>query len=415
MNACSQFLSLLSALIDGELSDDEARETEFHLKSCDACRREWESLRKLDGQLKQHLVVRDVASKAEVISRASEIQTGRSTPNRNLSLWASFAAAVTAAVLLLVLPSRWGDKGKLEKSIATIPTAARLVRSTGPVEVLPPGARDWTKASAESNSLLLVGSRLKTSSSVVCEFETTAKGTIRVNTSAELILRDPKQVELVSGQMWCLAPLDDSINLDVAVKNVESAAVAKFSCPRRAEVQCEVGNDGARYDLVSSANAEAHVSFGDFSCVVGSGEVVSIDSANRVGRASSAESANKIWQLPLLAVGGRADRELVSLLNHVLAPIGGTKVMHLNERQIRQLGPLGSIPLLAYAITETSPEHLMLRRTAMQLASELADQNAVTLLETLQSDPDHHIADLAKTTLARILKGSERPPFRKKS
>ncbi|MDA1180030.1 MAG: zf-HC2 domain-containing protein [Planctomycetota bacterium] len=415
MNGCDQFLSLFSALIDGELTDEETCATETHLQSCEACRREWQSLQHLDGQLAQHLIVRDVASKADAISRATEIQASRRSLDWNLSSWISLVAAVAAALLLLVLPFLWSDKGRSGTSITTTQVVARLVRSTGPVQVLPPGASHWTEVNADSHNLLFVGSRLRTGKGVVCEFETTAKGTIRVNKSAELMLRDPRQVELVSGQLWCLAPEDDSINLDVAVKKFDPNAFATFRCPSKSEVQCEAVNDGGHYDSVSTANAQTSVTVGDFSCVVCPGEVVTIDSANRVDRADSADSASKIWQLPLLAVGGRADGELVSLLNHVLAPIGSTKIMHLNERQIRQLGPLGSIPLLAYTITETSPEHLKYRHTAIRLASELADQRATPLLESLLSDPDHYVADLARKTLARILKNSDRSHPEKRS
>ncbi len=402
MNACDRMVPLLSALIDGELSGDESYETRLHLQSCDSCRREWESLQELDGHLKPLLVVRDVESKLNAITRACELRTTREAPHWNLARWVPFVVAVAVILLLALLPGLLSEKDIPATSTPAMETVARLVRSTGPIQVLSPGTNDWTDVSANSNTSLVAGSRLKTRYDVVCEFETSAKGTIRLNKSAELILRDPKQVELVSGQLWCLAPEDCGINVDVAIQSFDAPQIAVFACPSASEMQCEAGNASASYDSVSSANAEANVTIGAFSCNVAPGEMLSIDSNNRVDRTTKADSSTKVWQLPLLAMKGQADRELISLLNHVLAPIGMTKAMHLNERQIRQLGPPGAIPLLAYAATEASPEHLMLRQTAVRLAAELADEHATTLLETLQSDSDRYIADLAKQTLDRI-------------
>jgi Putative zinc-finger len=405
MKACDRFLPLLSQFIDDELESDLARETEAHMESCEACRRELESLQGLDGQLSRALVVSDVAAKVETITRSSAIQIVRRSPGWGRSSWISLVAAVAAVLLIAVLPFLSGERED-PNTVISNSMVARLVRSTGLVQVLPPGATDWLDASAESNPTLLLGSRLKTSDRVMCEFKTTAKATIRVNESAELVLRDAKQVELVAGQLWCSAPADADINVDVAVKNLNSTSkklIGTFRCPSASEIQCETLNDSARYVSVSPANAESCVTIGKNSWSVSPGESVSIDSSNKVDRTAAADSTTKIWQLPLLAVDGRADQELLSLLNFVLAPIGMTKAMHFNEQQIRQLGPSGSIPLLSYAVTEKSSERLTLRRTAVRMASEVADQRAASLLESLQTDSDPYIAELAKATHARIL------------
>jgi hypothetical protein len=402
MNDCERILPLLSALMDGELAEDESRDTLSHLQSCDACRNEWQTLQELDAKLKQSLVVFDWESKSSAIAHPPEVRTVRATAGWQLKHWASALIAVAAVLMIAVLPSVFksvNDKSTVSPELAAV---ARLVRATGPVQLLSPGASDWTDVSADSHDSLFAGSRLKTSNDVVCEFETSTSGIIRLNKSAEMVLRNPNQVELLSGQLWCFAPNDSGIDVDVFVNSAESSEIAVFSCPSASEIQCESTNDRWCYNSVSAANAQARITIGDFSCEVAPGETVSIDSANQVDRSQNTDSATKVWQLPLLTMDGRATRELLSLLNHVLAPIGMTKAMHLNEQQIRQLGPAGAIPLLAYAATESSPERLALRQTAIRLAADLADENAIELLESLQTDNDAFIAEVAKKALARI-------------
>jgi Putative zinc-finger len=405
VSTCDRFRPLFSALIDGELESAEAHEVEGHLESCEACRYELQSLQELDVHLSRHLVIPDIASRVTAISRAAEAQSLHNSVHRLPTYGLSFAIAIAIAAVILfaMLPDKWGKKDDRSSSNPDTLIVARLVRSTGPVQVLPPDTVDWLDIAADSKHALLSGSRLRTSERIVCELETTKNATIRMNEAAELIIRDPKQVELVAGQLWCHASNDSDIDISVAVKNVDSPRIASFTCPSGSEMQCDAKNDRDSYVSVSSANAQANVTIGEFSCAVSPGETVLIDSDNKIDRTSNVGLASKVWQLPLLALHGNADRELDSLLKSVLAPIGMTKAMHLNEQQIRRLGPPGSIPLLVYAIHEKSPEHASLRQTAVRMASDLADQRAISLLTTLQDDPDTYIAGVAKSTLTRIL------------
>ncbi len=406
MIACDRIRPLLSALIDGELSPDEIREARSHLNTCEACRREWESLQDLDRQLMQLLVVRNVEARSTEIAHASEMQTMHDTHSWGLAGWVSIFFAIAAVLLLAIVPALLPELDVINPPTPAATEVARLVRSTGPVQVLSPGTSDWTDLDADSSRSLVAGSRLKTRDDVVCELETSSKGTIRLNKSAELVFRDPNLLELVSGQLWCLAPEDRGIDVDVAIQNAPSPQIAIFACPSASEIQCEAGNDRAFCNSVSTGSEQASLTIGEFSCEVAPGEMVSIDAAHKVDRVTSADSSTKLWQLPLLSTD-QGDRELVSLLNHVLAPIGMTKAMHMNEQQIRKLGPAAAIPLLAYVAHESSPEHLPLRRTAMRLAADLADENTTALLASLQADPDPVITDLAKTTLARLLDKSD--------
>lgn len=404
MTDCEQIQAILSAWIDGELTTDEASKCSSHLQTCDTCRRELESLQEIDGQLKQCLVLSNVDDKCDAIAQYAHIQAMPTdhTARWTLAGWLPILVAIAAVLLLAIFPMPW-SKESIGTQVYQDTEVARLVRSTGPVQVLVPGAASWAELSADSSCSLVAGSRLKTLNAAVCQLETTSKGIIRLNTSAELILRDPNQFELVSGQLWCLTPEDCEIEVNVAITEVPSIMLATLACPSGSEMQCEAGTQRAYCDSLSPANSLACVTFGGFSCDVAPGELVSVDADNRVNRTTSNDPTTRLWQLPLLATDGVVSQELVSLLTHVLAPIGMSKAMHLNERQIRQLGSPAAIPLLAYAATESAPESLALRQTAMRLAADMADKHAIALLESLLSDPDAYIAELAKTTLTRVV------------
>ena len=113
---------------------------------------------------------------------------------------------------------------------------------------------------------------------------------------------------------------------------------------------------------------------------------------------------NDAWQLPLLALSRGSRRELHDSIQRLLAPIGMTKAQHLNETQIRALGPAGAIPLLAYVTEQPNDKDKFLRHTAMRLAVESADNSATALLSRLTSDNDPYIATQAQKALARIQK-----------
>jgi hypothetical protein len=107
------------------------------------------------------------------------------------------------------------------------------------------------------------------------------------------------------------------------------------------------------------------------------------------------------WQLPLLALRPH-DSELRDRLTSLLAVIGNTKVNYMYEDQIRQLGPPGAVPLLAYVMSPESRDKPMLRIRAMSLVVELAPASAIPDLESLQNDQDEIIRKLATQALQRL-------------
>ena len=402
MSVCDHVRSSLSALVDGELSIIESQEAEKHMLSCAACRQEWHSLVDIDNRLASALIVEEVNRKcAEILQRsANSIQL---TNKHGLSWrYVAIAMVVAATLLLVLLPFFFETQSS--KTADTRPAfVAQLIRATGPIRYLRPGANDWTVWLPSAPEWFVAGSRLKTDEGVLCEVQTSTKGVIRLNESAEVVFRKPNQIELVAGQLWCLAPASTIIDVALPNASTQSPSSLAFACPGSTEVQCVAGASSSTCDSVSPDNSYATLTIGANTYTVAPGETLSIDREQNIDRKLNVDSSAKIWQLPLLAIGTEVDRELVLLLDRLLAPIGMTKARSLNEEQIQMLGPAGAVPLLAYAVTESSPEHLHLRRTAVRLASELADDRCVRLLKRLTSDPDEDIARVAKETLNRIV------------
>lgn len=402
MSECDRVQSLLSASVDGELSVHELHEVEKHLPSCAACREERETLTDLDDRLSKIIVVDGVNQKCSDILRAANSTQLRNTQQQPSWYVVIVAIAIAATLLLALLPSFF----RAQTSQVAIPQpafVAQLVRATGPVRFLSPGATAWTELVPNALDSLAAGSRLRTDAGVLCEVQTQNKGLIRLNESAEIVLNEPNQVELIAGQLWCLSP--ELISIDVVIPEVKTQKplLLAFACPSSTELQCVAGESFASCTSVSPDNSVATITMGSTACSVAPGETVSIDGEQNIDRQLNVDLTKKIWQLPLLAIGTEVDKELVSLLDRLLAPIGMSKVTSMNESQIRKLGPAGAIPLLAYVAAETSPEHLQLRRTAVRLASELADERSVRLLKLLTSDQDEYISRVSAETLNRVV------------
>lgn len=408
MNSCDDYCRHLSALLDDELSPEQADTVRRHLETCSDCQKEWESISVLDDQLRRVLTIDDPNQRVGTIDDQSPNLIAPSPAAfGSLRVWVSLIVAVAATLLFTFFylrNERSSDTPRMVDgpSPSGVVIVARLVRATGSVEMLAPGMDQWDTVDAFAGTAISKGTRLRTSPSVLCEVQTTEKGKLRLNETGEVVLHGPRTIELVKGQLWCLAPDQSGIDLEIAVQDNAESLPAKMTCPSASEFQCVSGNGFASCDSVSTGNSKASLSVGNTSCSVNPGETVTIDSKLNVDRKLGSNVNAKVWQLPLLAAGNAIDQELRSSMTTLLAPIGMSKARHLNEQQIRRLGPRGAIPLLAYALTETSPDRIGLRRTAVSIACDLANENAIEMLQRLKSDPDAYISRYAGEALARI-------------
>ncbi|MCO8121798.1 anti-sigma factor [Stieleria sp. TO1_6] len=405
MNECDDVRQQLSALLDGEIAEGTASIIHRHLDACSQCQSEWKSLGSLDHKLRDALVVCDVDDRVATIIRATQPVVDRG--QNRLQRWFVAVAALAATLFVLVWANRTTSPSQAihqSRSLnqPVIETVARLVKATGAVQILPPGTDQWSAVDQSSDTAIAKGSRLRTDLDVICELRTSKQGKVRLNESGEMVLHDAQKVELVSGQLWCLAPQTTSIDVDLPVKVNSAVPLAVMACPSSSEFQC-VSTAGVRScDSVSPTNPPGQLLIGTTTYSVDPGETVSIDDDQNVDRRSDPQLIDKVWQLPLLAIGTEADPELVDSITRLLAPIGRTKAMHLNEQQIRRLGPHGATALLAYVVTESSADQLALRRTAIHIAADLADHRSISLLQKLASDSDREISRRAQETLQRI-------------
>ena len=155
--------------------------------------------------------------------------------------YAAIVMAVAATLLLASSPFFF-ETQSLQTADSRPAFIAQLTRATGPVRFLRPGASDWTVWLPSEPELFLAGSRLKTDVGVLCEFQTSTKGLMRLNESAEVIVSEPNQIELVAGQLWCLAPESTSIDVAIPKASTQSPSLITFACPGSTEVQCLAGD-----------------------------------------------------------------------------------------------------------------------------------------------------------------------------
>jgi len=397
---CEQCDSHLSAFVDDELTADLTSDVQQHLRSCQACRTALEDLRVVDGRLAElRLPSASIAHLQSAIRRDTNsgpptplpVTPHRTWPGRVLpwSIVAMIAASIALALLMMPQPE------------ATNPIAGRLVRATGSVEVLVPGSDQWQRIEAEEEILMHSGIRVRTFPNVACEIETSEKALLRLDQTAELVLHAPNRVEIVKGQVWSCASDSKTLQVDTSAPDATTTKLLTMTCPTDSEFQWNVDQDHSACQSLSGG--ETQWTLTPFQCPsVSPGERVSVDTEHKVSRSREDSPATKIWQLPLLAVGQTVDEELKEIVESLLVRIGTTKAGYLKEEQIRRLGPPGAIPLLAYVQSDSSRKKIAVRRDAMRIAVDLADESAVERLRQLRGDEDPSIAQLADGALRRL-------------
>lgn len=395
MNSCEEIRHQLNELLDNELLLEDEVRVNAHLDHCKNCQTEWQSLQELDSQLAGALTIPNLHQNIEAIRNATEVAPQASSW-KNIQ-WIVTVTAIAASIALICF-----SIARNERKPGPQPVVARMVSATGPIQVCEPDSGDWRTVDPAERCDLVAGAKIRTGAEVLCEFETADSGKFRMNESAELWVADPAQIQLQNGQLWLESPKASSLQVDAVFQN---QSIAIFGCPSDSQFQCVAEPDKATCSSLSPTNGVASCTIGTFECPVDPGQTIVVDpgpTQQTVDRDADAMAKSKVWQLPLLALNATAGGELYSALRHVLAPIGMTKARHLNEQQIRRLGPSGAVPLLIFATDSLATDQPELRRTAVRLGSELADAKAIGMLRKLADDPDRSVASYAKLALDRI-------------
>ncbi len=118
---CEQALQAMSARLDGELPEDEARALDAHLRECAPCRALMAELTELDDGLKT-LSVEPPETLAPGVMRAIRAETAKKQKKRtpHITTWLIAGAAALALALgaagVIELPG-FGEKGRASVSV----------------------------------------------------------------------------------------------------------------------------------------------------------------------------------------------------------------------------------------------------------------------------------------------------------
>jgi hypothetical protein len=402
MIPCESIRNLLSEFIDGELHVEQAEQVESHLGDCDECSMELQALRLVDQQLSGVLVIDDFDGKVLQATAAARNATTDISRIRSLRFAHWFGVFLAIAATLLLGFFFWPPSNS--ENVVLKEVAAHLVSATGPVEIWAADDEEWRTVLPSDAIALQDGMRVRTANAVRCEIRTKEQGKVRLDRECEIVVNDSQQLELVSGKLWCSAALDHKFNVNVPLHGSEQPVVAMFTCPSKSAFECE--STPARVSCSTPAGPASDtppaLHLGEAHWPVQPGEKIVVDNAQAVSREPRSQAAD-LWQLPLLALSDDSRSELSGYLQKLLAPIGRSKVQHMNETQIQALGPAGAIPLLSFVVHEQDAER-HLRRTAMRLAAETADDSAIPLLRQLTADGDATIASSAVRLLDKLAK-----------
>lgn len=408
MSPCESFRDLFSEFIDGELGVEQVQHVESHLGECDACRDELQAMRRIDQQLAGTLFIDDMDGKIRRAAAACDATTCHSETEPGPGVWVGIFAAIAASLLLgfFLWPRSKPSVVKNDRVEADVveidKVAARLVSSTGPVEIRAADEEQWRTVLPSEKAELRYGARVRTIDAACCEIQTKDQGKVRLDRDCEIVVNDSKQLELVTGKLWCSAPVDREIEVNVPMQQIGPPVVVMFTCPSKSVFQCE--STPSRVTCSSPAgpksDATPEIRVGEENWQVHPGQTIVVDNSREMSRRPRSQTAN-VWQLPLLAVSADSRSELCSYLQELLVPIGRSKARHMNETQIRALGPAGAIPLLSFVVHEQDAD-LHLRRTAMRLAAETADESAMPMLRQLTANEDSFIASTATRLLGKL-------------
>lgn len=397
---CNELSDRLSPYLDGALPPADAESVGAHLATCSECAGRLDELRQVDRQLRANLVPPDVeAFVARLQTQIGSRPPRRATPSTPSARGAGWLGLLFAAGLLVAVAIglRAGPKAT---PIASAAGSTRLVRATGPVEVISPsGVR--TSLIPERPIVLTDGARVRTGADALCELETGCRGIVRMDERTELVVHPLERVELVEGQMWAQAAKQCELGIQLGARSGVPPRLSVFQCPTSSELQWSVKTDAVSCTALTDhalalETTSAAIQIPPRSCV----EIVDgkpVERSHQMDRLAATR-----WQLPLLVMKTPQDSELQARLDAVLATIGETKLGYIYEEDLLKLGPAGAEPLLAYIRSDRSRENPERRRRAMRIAARMVWKGQISDLADLAGDGDPEIRRIVRETVERL-------------
>lgn len=390
---CEDFRDRLSALIDGELSPEEAAAARGHAAACEDCRAAEADLRVLDAHLRSAFAAdrRRAAAVAEAaLNEPTPMPRRRSL--RGVAGHLAAAAAGFVVATLLRTPPGVVPPGPAAVE-ATPPAAARLVYFTGEVGVRASPDVDWRSVAASDAADCSAGGSVRTGPGVLCEVQTGSGGVLRMNGDSEVKVLAANSLEVVRGEVWCRAA-ESPLRVAAAAPPAEAApAVATFTCPTDTASLFSCQPPAAAQ--VTAADGEVGVSLGEVTTTLPPGRVLTLSGGGVRVEPEPAELVDaERWMLPLIARPGHDGADLRRRVDRLLAglPDGGA------ESELRTLGPLAA-PLLLDRLRDAE---MSSRRKVMTIAADTAASGSVPELVGLLEDADAEVRRLAAEALARV-------------
>ncbi len=438
---CDEVQNLLSAWIDGGVSDETDAAVSSHLRGCTPCAQEASVLKEMHARM-----VRLAPSEASVdrltnhVLRAwkpsgetIQLAGPASQPENQRTHWQALAAAAMVLVIGIGIwrqvqdnePGVRHDVPLADSSddvrvdvVDTTPAVAagvaNVVHTSGTVEVQYLDRGEWLPVSFTPFACPS-DAAVRTGDDSLCQVETASGGIVRLDEHATVRVCNSDEIELETGRVWCRAANDGTLQLTPTlaetnppetVDSLTCLSVPVFCCPSNCSMQAQLTDSN---DLqVHSVDGCIDVFSNPFGRQLNSGEAVQIV-GGRVDREYEEDALLAMrWMLPLMAAN--AD-EVETFTERVLATIGGAKASFVFEADLVQLGEPGAVPLLAFLQSTAADDRVEARQTAARVLSQTAGEAMTNDLINLLSDQDPEVRVSIASALLRLTGEDQgRPP-----
>jgi len=408
---CEDALNLMSARLDGELSSDDRQRLDVHLGACADCRATAEAMQLQDAQLVRGFAPHRRAAVGVAERVSAELRaTSTSRSTRWVPVFAAAAAGFLLAVLLLrpwqkVIEIRPGHDGVGVASTRPEGTAppqqyasvGRLDIATGAVEVLAPGKSNWEPMATGAS--VPASARVRTGPGVRCEFAMNDGSEVRLNENSELLLSEPRRLDLKQGQVFSNVLHGDQ-PFQVAVASTTVTALGtRFDVQRQQDaVVLAVLQGTTKLDVAGQEQ------------IVNSGQVVKL-AEGKLTRLEAADELDRTtqWIYSLLVHKDPNNPELQDRVNQLFAQIGQGKMELLREDELKGLGDRCVLPLTRYLQSKESERPEFRRIEAARVIADVAQPWCIPYLIELLGDRDGNVRRYAIQALRRLTSGGPGP------